>query len=301
VTIAIRFGSYLDLMLLFGIAAFALPLRVRTARMEVPGWSLAGGAAIGLLLAAAGVASLAASMSGIALLDVDLGAVGTVLSVPAIGGSIAVRVGALLVVLVEGLAPFPAALRGWMIVVASGVALASLSWIGHGNMDGGALGWLHLIATMLHLLAAALWIGAIAGLLAMVAAALRSPTGERLERSWRALAGFARTGTILVGTIVLTGAINGWAIVGPANVPALPTTAYGRLLIAKLILFAAMLALAARNRFRHVPHLRGAIDGGQPSAALRRLRYSLAMEALCGVAVLIAVAWLGTLDPGGGG
>ena len=299
-TIAVRFANYLDLMLLFGTAAFALPFGTRPARLEIKRTWMIGGALIGIVLALAGLVDLAASMSDIGLLEVDKAAIGTILSVPTIGGSIAFRVAALLAVVAAVLLPLPAAPRAWAIALLSGAALASLSWIGHGNMDAGAFGWLHLIATMVHLLAAALWIGAIVALLAMVFAARRSPSTDRAEQSWRALADFAGTGTILVGAIVLTGVINGWAIVGPANIATLPMTAYGRLLLAKLILFGAMLALAARNRFRHVPDLRRAIDAGRPRPQLARLRSSLVAEGLCGIAVLIAVAWLGTLDPGGG-
>jgi putative copper resistance protein D len=295
-TIAIRFAVYVDLMLLFGLAALA----VGSGLPKAGRW-LAGIALLGVLFTAASVVDLAASMSGITLAEVNSGAIATILSVPALGTSIIVRMAALLVVAAIGILPFPAWLRALAMAVASGIALATLGWIGHGSMDSGAFGWVHMIADIVHLLAAAAWIGAIVGLLIGVVVARGSPTPERLGRAWSALAKFAQTGTLLVGAIVLTGLINGWAIVGPAGVPLLPTTPYGRLLIAKLLLFAAMLALAARNRFRHVPHLRRAIDSGVPGPALIRLRHSLVVEAGCGIAVLIAVAWLGTLDPGASG
>lgn len=60
------------------------------------------------------------------------------------------------------------------------------------------------------------------------------------------------------------------------NVGALFTTVYGWLLIAKLAVFATMLALAAANRFRLTPALERA--DGDPSRQLKALRTSLAVE-----------------------
>lgn len=297
-TVAVRFASYVDLVLLFGIAAFALPIGGRPARLGDPRRWLVGGALLGILLTGAGAVLLAASMTGLALAAVDPPALATVLAIPTIGGAIAIRIGALLIVALLALFARAPAVRGWPIVLAAGGALASLGWIGHGAMDAGALGWLHVVANMLHLLAAGAWIGAIVGLLAMVVRARRRPSPARLEQGWSALAGFARTGTLLVGVILLTGVINVWAIIGPANFPTLPATRYGQLLLIKLVLFAAMLALASYNRFGHVPRLRETIDRGGPRLA--GLRRCLLAEAVCGVVVLGVVAWLGILDPAGG-
>jgi putative copper resistance protein D len=293
VTVAVRFALYGDLILLFGIAAFALQLR----RRSLPWGLMAGGGWIGLAVSAAALWTLAASMAGVPLSGVDRSALGIVLSVPAIGVPFGVRIAALLVVTGLGLLRVRASVRVPAMLAASGVALGSLAFTGHANMDG----WVHLLADIAHLIAAAMWIGAIAGLLAMAILAHRAPTADRLDQAWRALHGFARTGTILVGVIALTGLVNIWAIIGVANLPTLPATAYGRLLIAKLILFAAMLALAAANRFAHVPALARAVRAGPPAAALVTLRRSLLAEGGCAVAILLAVAWLGTLDPGGAG
>jgi len=296
--IAVRFVTYVDLMLLFGIAAFAAHA-VRRPWMPVsPPWTwMAIGAALGLLASTAHLMTLAASMSGVPLLKVDRDALGAVLSVSSIGLSFAIRMVALLAVAACGILPLPPAYRLWATLLASAIALATLAGIGHANMDSGALGWLHLTGDMLHLLAAALWIGAIAGLLGMIVQAHRASTAAQLDQAWQASAGFAKVGTIAVGVIVATGLVNTLAIVGLSGIAALPASAYGRLLLVKLLLFAAMLALAAFNRFRHVPALEEAIAAGRPGPAVLHLRRSLLTEAACGVAILLIVAWLGMLDP----
>ena len=74
-----------------------------------------------------------------------------------------------------------------------------------------------------------------------------------LALTHRALHGFGTVGTIVVAALVITGLINAWLLVGPDNISALRTTFYGRLLLAKLALFAAMLGFAALNRFRLTP------------------------------------------------
>jgi putative copper resistance protein D len=72
---------------------------------------------------------------------------------------------------------------------------------------------------------------------------------------------------------------------------------YGQLLFAKLALFAAMLGLAALNRFRLTPRFEASIAAADHRGALGALRASLRVETTCIVAILALVAWLGTLEP----
>ena len=124
-------------------------------------------------------------------------------------------------------------------------------------------------------------------------------TEDQLRLSHRALASFASTGTILVAALVATGIGNMLAIVGLTGLVRLPFSLYGQLLVAKLLLFAVMLALAAANRFRLVPRFETAMTAGDHRRALGALRRSLTVEASCAIAILALVAWLGTLDPSG--
>jgi hypothetical protein len=91
------------------------------------------------------------------------------------------------------------------------------------------------------------------------------------------------------------GLVNSWFLVG--SVTSLLTTLYGQILLGKLALFAAMLALAAANRFWLVPRMIKTEDSGAPAVCLGRLRYHVLGEQFLGLMVLLAVAVFGTLRP----
>ena len=193
-----------------------------------------------------------------------------------------------------------AAGRGpWLgfVALASGIALASLAWTGHGAMDEGLTGWLHLAADILHLIAAGVWVGALLGLILLVSRPAAQVDAAHLGLTHRALHGFGTVGTLVVGTIVVTGLVNGWLLVGIVNLGSLGATIYGRLLLAKLALFVTILGLASLNRFRLTPAFEKSTAADDHRGALGALRASLAVETACVVTILGLVAWLGTLEP----
>lgn len=118
-----------------------------------------------------------------------------------------------------------------------------------------------------------------------------------LTLTHRALHWSGLIGTIVVGTIVVTGFVNGWLLVGVVNALNLGLTLYGLLLIVKLVLLLAMLGLASVNRFRLTPAFERSIANGDHPGALGALRRSLAIETACVVLILALVAWLVTLEP----
>ena len=109
--------------------------------------------------------------------------------------------------------------------------------------------------------------------------------------------GFSLVGTIIVALLILTGTVNGWFLVGPGNIASLGQSTYGLLLIAKLLLFAGMLGLAALNRYRLTPALAQAIEEEDAPRAQALLRASLVVEGGLAIVILGLVAWLGTLSP----
>lgn len=183
----------------------------------------------------------------------------------------------------------------WGLTVAAGlVVAASFAWTGHGAATEGPGGPLHLVADIVHAVAAAMWLGALAALTILL---MRRAAPDDLAIH-RALHGFAGLGTLAVGLLVLTGLVNSWFLVGPQRVADLGANLYGQLLIAKLVLFALMFALAAGNRFRLTPGLGSVLGGGEdPRQALQRLRRSVVAETLVGAALLVVVAVMGTLAP----
>src|SRR3546814_13154080 len=87
-----------------------------------------------------------------------------------------------------------------------------------------------------------------------------SPVFEQCDTAHRALAGFATAGTVIVGLVIVTGIVNSYALIGPQNMSGLFQSAYGQLLLIKLVLFGLMLALAASNRFSLTPALATGIE-----------------------------------------
>jgi putative copper resistance protein D len=181
----------------------------------------------------------------------------------------------------------------WSAATAAGlVAAGSFAWSGHAGSTEGAGAALHLAADVIHSIAAAVWLGALVALgLACVGPLAREAATAQ------AFARFSGVGTVAVASLGVTGLVNSAFLVGPDELAGLGETAYGRLLLLKLALFAGMLALAWANRVRLTPALRR----GDDPATLARLRTSVSIETLLGLAVLAAVAVMGVQAPPGRG
>src|SRR6185437_16110950 len=104
---------------------------------------------------------------------------------------------------------------------------------------------------------------------------------------------FSLLGIASVATLLATGIVNSWFLVG--GIPGLLGTRYGRLLLVKLLLFAAMVGVAAVNRQRLTPQLNGSVA---PAAALGRLCRNALIETTLGLGILLVVGALGTEPPG---
>ena len=297
--IGVRFARDVTLAALFGLAAFSLyglRARERGDALALRPWFIAS-AGLSLLFSGAWVVLMASSMAGTPAWPIDREAVGALLTGSAIGAAWKLR---MVMVALAALAALVAGGRGiWLSIVAlcSAVALATLAWTGHGAMDEAVMGWVHLIVDILHLIASGAWVGALLGLLLLVSRPAARVDAAHLGLTHRALHGFGAIGTVVVGTILVTGLVNGWMLVGIGNLATLPATLYGQLLIAKLALFVAMLGLASLNRFRLTPAFERSIAADDHKGALGALRTSLAIETACVIAVLGLIAWLGTLAP----
>lgn len=293
--VAVRFGVYLTIGALFGLSAFGLyALRAgeRGSALALRGW-LAASTVLGLILSACWLVLLSASMADLPPWTIDRAAIDGVLTGNAIGVAWKVRI---LALLIAGMATLR---TQWLpvVVLASASALASLGWTGHGSIDEGTLGWVHLGADIVHLMASAAWTGALLGLILLLARPIARIDVDHLKLTHQALHGFGKIGTIVVVMLVATGLVNSWLMVGVDNLVILPTTLYGQLLIAKLSLLVIMLGLASLNRFRLTPAFERSIADANHGRALNALRLSLGIEATSIVLILGLVAWLGTLAP----
>lgn len=291
--IALRFGSYLDLMLLFGLAVYPLHA-AGSAPVSRRRTGLAMLAGLGLVLSTAGFALMTAEMAGVMIADLDRETLRFVVLETAPGSAFLGRTAALVAATALALAGLGRPSE-WLLTAAAAAALATLAWTGHAAVTEGLWGTLHRLSDIVHLLAAAAWVGALAMLLKAVTAPIADD--EAVADARQSLARFAIAGSVLVALVVVTGFVNGWMIVGPAGLPLLPDTPYGWLLIAKLLLFTAMLALAAANRWQLTPRLTAMQAAGDTALAVRALRVSIALEAGAAILILALVAWLGTLAP----
>ena len=256
--------------------------------------------ALVLVLAASSVAALvlqAASMAGEDDPLADPSMLGMVLTSTSFGYAVAVRIVVTLTAIAL-LLRSSTRRRLWMMTLLGAAATLSLAWGGHGVADEGEAGLLHLGADIVHLLAAGLWIGALAILVVMVMEHLATTDGIATRRLDRALSGFSGAGTLAVSLLILTGLVNGWFLIGPDHLAALATTLYGRILLAKLGLFTAMLGLAAAHRWRLAPRLEAAAASDDDArTVVIVIRRSIAIEAALAILVLGLIGWLGTLAP----
>jgi putative copper resistance protein D len=292
-----RIGQYFAGATLFGAPLFLLYAFPADPQTD-PRWARPLGlasAALVLVFATAYLLAQTANMAGDPAAATDPEMLGSVLADSAMGWAIAARLVAAAAALLAALAMRPGRAAYVAQSALGAVILLSFAWTGHGAATEGPGGLIHLAADLLHLLAAGVWMGA------LVAFALLlwrpAASAASLGALHGALAGFSGVGSAVVAVMVASGLVNSWFLVGPDRLAGLFSTAYGLVLTAKVVLFLAMLGLAARNRFSHTPGLARALADGAPGPALRRLRSSVLLETALGFGVLALVGVLGMMVP----
>ena len=288
---ATRFLHFAAAALLFGLLAFPVyapvpgeagRMAARTAIRVVRAL-----AALSLLTAVLALAAAVVNMTGDAAALLDPAGLWDIVRTTGFGQTWGAR-------LVLGLAITALACRrrpdDALLTVLAALFLISIAYSGHSRMQQGALGWAHIFADALHLMAAGAWLG---GLLALV---LLVPRLARLGRAAAAatvLQQFSGMGYFAVAALILTGLFKSWLLVG--KVSALVSTPYGWTLVVKLLLFAGMGALALSNRLWITPAL--AARPADPGLWLGRLRRQAMLELGLGVLVLAAVGLMGAMEP----
>lgn len=251
----------------------------------------------GLLLAVAATAGLLAQtamMAGGWGAALDVAAIDYVIQSTSLGIAHVARAGFALLGVILLLAGRGQRVMTVMAAVACAGATASFAWSGHGASSEGAAGLVHLVADIIHALAAALWLGALAGFCLMLARRDRSD----VEASARSLAGFGTVGTVAVLALTLSGMVNTAFLVGMEWSDQLASSAWGQLLFAKLLLFTVMVWLASHNRYTLTPALERAVEAGADTGeAVRSLRFSVSVEMAAGIALLGLVAVMGVQMP----
>ena len=182
------------------------------------------------------------------------------------------------------------------VLFAALVLLASIALTGNAGTNNGELGFQHRLADAIHLVASGAWIGALVVFSGLAMMAARHRSHEELLTLHTVLSRFAGVGSIVVAALTLSGMFN------PGFFLSRLDSAYGQVLLAKLVLFGMMLMLAAANRFWLTPRLEAILAGTPHTAhnlkmAIWALLASILFETLLAFLVLATVALLGAVAP----
>jgi copper resistance protein D len=183
------------------------------------------------------------------------------------------------------------------LVGLSVIELVSLAWAGHATASPGPFGIVHLLGDALHLLTSAFWPGALVPLAAFLFLLLKSSQVEAIGLAAPVVRRFSASSLIAVAGMALTGLLNSIFTVGSFR--AFLTSAYGQILVSKLILFFAMVGFGAWNLFLLKPRIAvelPTVNLAQNSAVHLLLRNVL-WEIGLGTLVILIVGLLGITPP----
>jgi len=154
-----------------------------------------------------------------------------------------------------------------------------------------------LPANVLHVIAASAWIGGIAVLVfALPAATRKLELPDRTRLLIAAMGRFSKLALISVAALLTGGIVQSLLELGAVD--DLLDTAYGRAILVKVILVAALIAVGAHNRRRTLPALaRAAAESESPGRAGVTLRRALRAEVALGVAALAVTGALAGYSP----
>jgi putative copper export protein/mono/diheme cytochrome c family protein len=224
----------------------------------------------------------AATMADADSLRETFAAAPTVLRKTAFGHVVVLQLSALVLV---------AALLGWrdhprrhpaaVLVATLAVALQSGHSHAFSMVEGPSL---LLGVDIVHLIGAGAWLGGLVPLLIVVRMA--PPQAGAMAARW-----FSPLGRWCLVALLLSAAWQGWVLV--ATIPGLIGTAYGWMVLVKLVLFGALFGFAWMNRYHFAP----ALLGDAPEVARRVLMRSIALQTCFAITIVVAAVVLSELPP----
>jgi len=185
--------------------------------------------------------------------------------------------------------PPDAARRHLLIGAVLGVAAIGIGSAGTHAAASETLYPVGILADAAHVLGVALWVGGLVTIFG-VRSFVRGPASVPLARI--VIGRFSRMAAYCVGLVLLGGLVLAILLVG--SVDALFRFGYGWVVLAKVALFAPMIAFGAYNRYRLIPR---ASETREPEAAFRQLTSNVRNETVLGITVLVLAALLASLTP----
>ena len=176
----------------------------------------------------------------------------------------------------------------WLALIASLGILLTISTTSHAAATL-SIARFALINDIVHLTAAAVWVGGLMQLIANTPLFIHgiSESARRNALS-RLVRRFSAAAALSVAVLIVTGTYSAWAQV--TDFAALDTP-YGGALMAKLLAFTVLLLVAAVNLIWIRPRLRGS------STAARWLRRTVVAEIALAVVIILTVGFLTALEP----
>lgn len=166
---------------------------------------------------------------------------------------------------------------GWLLAGGAGLALAGPSLVGHTRAF--APSPLLVAADVLHLVAGALWLGGLVGLVL----SLRALAGREVLAA-QALARFSTMAGGMLLAVAATGTFLGWRILGSWG--GLVQTTYGWLLLGKVAIALVVAAIGGWNRWRTLPAVEAAAGFGDRERAAAAVTRTVRVEAVLLVVLL---------------
>lgn len=267
--IAAKFLLYLGLLSASGAVVVSWLFRLTPDRKRVLTYAMLALVAAGLTFLVRG-ANLTGDASGLT----DPMILGLLWETP-VGTALICRVVGLLLLAI-GLFVRPWGL--WLSVLGGVVALWSFDFVGHIASQNAVI----LDAILIfHLVALSFWIGILAPLKRLTTAPDRYAEAAQLGER------FGHVAAVIVPALIIAGGYMGYRLTG--SLAALVGTAYGQVLMLKILLVAILLTLAAANKWRFVPKLKR-----RDPAAARHLATSLSVEWSVVLGVFLVTAVLTT-------
>lgn len=286
---AVTSSAYLGALVAIGLTIFATfahdggPERDRLRRLAF------AAAVLGATGIAASIPVQVVDFVGDGLSGLDDGTAWSEVVRGAVGAAALVSIVGLVVVIFADRRLGHGPVAGAVVGAGAAVALGGFAVSGHTRTFGPW--WLVVTSDLVHLVAAAVWLGGLVGL-AVTLRARRHGVGGATPGSTAAVIGrFSTLAAVCLVSVAAFGVVLGWRIVGSWD--ALLDSDYGTVLLVKVGLVAVVALLGGYNRFRLVPHASRA----EPGTGRHRLSRVVRVEAALLVAVVVATGLLVNTSP----